>query len=139
MSEERKFLSRWSRRKLEAAKPVEKPAEKTAVTPELPSPDSLSFDSDFTAYLAANVEERVKRAALKKLLHDPRFNVMDGLDTYIDDYTKNEPISEAMLKTLEHARSTFLGLETPKDETPAEPAQAKKDDSEPGGDPRQDA
>ena len=136
MSEERSFLSRWSRRKLESAKPSEKPQEKL---PELPPVESLTFDSDFTAYLAANVEESVKRAALKKLLHDPRFNVMDGLDTYIDDYTKNDPIPEAMLKTLEHARSTFLGLEAPKPEAPAEPAEAQQKDSEPGGDPRQDA
>lgn len=140
MSEERNFLSRWSRRKREAAekpaeKNIERPADKAA---ELPPPESLSFESDFTAYLAANVEESVKRAALKKLFSDPRFNVMDGLDVYIDDYTKNEPISEAMLKTLEHARSTFRGLEAPKNETPAETAQGEKDDSEPSGDPRQD-
>lgn len=140
MSEERNFLSRWSRRKLESAKPAEKPPEKPpAQSPDLPPVDSLTFDSDFTAYLAANVEESVKRAALKKLLHDPRFNVMDGLDTYIDDYTKNDPVSEEMLKTLEHARSTFRGLEAPKPEAAAEPAEAEKEDSEPSGDPRQDA
>jgi hypothetical protein len=140
VSEERNFLSRWSRRKLESAKPAEKPPEKPPVqSADLPPVDSLTFDSDFTAYLAANVEESVKRAALKKLLHDPRFNVMDGLDTYIDDYTKNDPIPEAMLKTLEHARSTFLGLEAPKPEASAETAQAEKKDSEPSGDPRQDA
>src|SRR5205807_492932 len=33
-----------------------------------------------------------KRAALKQLFRDPRFNIMDGLDTYIDDYTKADPI-----------------------------------------------
>lgn len=34
-------------------------------------------------------EESVKRAALKKLFSDPRFNVMDGLDVDIDDYSKD--------------------------------------------------
>lgn len=152
MSEERNFLSRWSRRKLEATRPAEKPAEQPVQKapeqrpeqrPELPPVESLTFDSDFSAYLKSNVEESVKRAALKKLLHDPRFNVMDGLDTYIDDYTKNDPIPEEMLKTLEHARSTFLGLETPKaptQETPAEAVQAEQEDKDtPSGDPRQDA
>jgi hypothetical protein len=113
------FLSRWSRRKhqanREAAQPAPAPANAPA-QPALPPLESLTFESDFTPFLAANVAESVKRAALKKLLHDPRFNVMDGLDTYIDDYTKNDPIPDEMLKRLEHARSTFQGLERPKDE-----------------------
>ena len=29
---------------------------------------------------------------MKKLFSDPHFNVMDGLDTYIDDYGKPDPI-----------------------------------------------
>lgn len=156
MSEERNFLARWSRRKHEAARetpakpaeqpPLQKPGETPAARPpELPPVDSLSFDSDFTAYLAANVEESVKRAALKKLFSDPRFNVMDGLDVYIDDYTKNDPIPDEMLKKLEHARSTFEALEAPKqEETPAAPVQAQNDEAQedkepPSGDPRQDA
>jgi hypothetical protein len=121
VSEDDNFLSRWSRRKheanREAAQPASAPAPAGApAQPELPPVESLTFDSDFTPFLAANVAESVKRAALKKLLHDPRFNVMDGLDTYIDDYTKNDPIPEEMLKRLEHARSTFEGLERPKEE-----------------------
>lgn len=147
------FLTRWSRLKHKAA--AEKPAAPVRAEPanpaELPPVESLTFESDFTAYLKANVEESVKRAALKKLLHDPRFNVMDGLDTYIDDYTKNDPIPDEMLKRLEHARSTFQGLERPKDEpqtqdedetqtaqreSEAQPeTQAKEAGS---GDPRQD-
>jgi hypothetical protein len=119
VSEDDNFLSRWSRRKheanREAAQPAPAPASAPA-EPELPPVESLTFDSDFTPFLAANVADSVKRAALKKLLHDPRFNVMDGLDTYIDDYTKNDPIPDEMLKRLEHARSTFQGLERPKDE-----------------------
>lgn len=141
------FLRRWSRRKREAA--VEKPVEAVAAKPaELPPVESLTFESDFTAFLRSNVEESVKRAALKKLLHDPRFNVMDGLDTYIDDYTKNEGISEEMLKTLEHARSTLFPPqpetaepETAREEAAKEPAaepveQAKADGKD--GDTRQD-
>ena len=41
------------------------------------------------------VDASVKNAALKKLFADPHFNVMDGLDTYIDDYGKPDPIPEA--------------------------------------------
>ena len=65
------------------------PAERgTAVAPV----ESLTHDSDFSAFLQPQVEEALKRAALKKLFCDPRFNVMDGLDTYIGDYTQPDPI-----------------------------------------------
>jgi hypothetical protein len=125
------FLRRWSRLKRESAaqKPVaeEKP-------PPLPPLDSLTFESDFKAFMHEKVEEGVKRAALKKLFSDPRFNVMDGLDTYIDDYTKAEPITEELLARLEHARQTLL---VPKQEEEKKPETepAKKDDV----DKRQDA
>jgi hypothetical protein len=108
-------LSRWSRRKLAAAAEAPAPATESApaVVPapahgvsgppapaELPPVESLTFDSDFTAFLRPGVDEKVKRAALKQLLHDPRFNIMDGLDTYIDDYTKADPIPPDILADL---------------------------------------
>ena|SRR5687767_12769036 len=137
------FLTRWSRLKHKAAEPPSVPAKPAETAPaELPAVESLTFDSDFSAYLRANVEESVKRAALKKLLHDPRFNVMDGLDTYIDDYTKNEGISQEMLKTLEHARSTlFPPQHEPAQHQPGQIAQADEEQPKPesDGDPRQDA
>ncbi len=67
---------------------------------ELPPVESLSFDSDFTAFLRPEVDADLRRAALKRLFRDPRFNVMDGLDTYIDDYTKPDPIPPDMLAEL---------------------------------------
>jgi hypothetical protein len=73
----------------------------------LPPVDSLTFDSDFTRFMAADVDPAVRRAALRKLLHDPRFNVMDGLDVYIDDYTKPSPIAPQVARNLAHARYLF--------------------------------
>lgn len=119
--QERFSLSRWSRRKLEASAeasmapsvaPSAAPANAMATAspaanapapaaaPELPSIDSLNFHSDFTAFLRPEVDENLKRAALKQLFRDPRFNVMDGLDIYIDDYTKADPIAPDVLKDL---------------------------------------
>jgi hypothetical protein len=118
------FLRRWSRRKLEAATQAPAEAPASGELPPLPSPDSLSFESDFKAFMHAKVKESVKRAALKKLFSDPRFNVMDGLDTYIDDYTKDDPIPQAMLARLEHAKATLFGRGEEKqkeEETPREP------------------
>jgi len=46
----------------------------------------------------------VKSAAMKKLFSDPHFNVMDGLDTYIDDYNKPDPIPLAMLRQMNQSK-----------------------------------
>jgi hypothetical protein len=69
---------------------------------------SLTPESDFRRFVARDVSPDVRNAAVKKLFADPRFNVQDGLDTYIDDYSKPDPIPEAMLRSLVSAQ--FLGL-----------------------------
>jgi uncharacterized protein DUF3306 len=80
-------------------------ADAAAAAPEiaLPHVDSLTFDSDFTVFMTGKVDESVKRAALRTLLHDPRFNVMDGLDVYIDDYSIPSPMSPDILAQLRHS------------------------------------
>ena len=74
---------------------------------ELPPIESLTIDSDFAPFFKPQVDESVKRAALKQLFRDPRFNIMDGLDTYIDDYTQPDPIPSAMLEDLMQRRVFF--------------------------------
>jgi hypothetical protein len=86
-----------------------------APAPERPLPTmedvaTLDKDSDFSAFVARGVDQAVRRGALKKLFADPHFNVMDRLDVYIDDYTKPSPMSEAMLASLEHAKSVFATM-----------------------------
>jgi hypothetical protein len=71
---------------------------------------TLDKDSDFSAFVARGVDQAVRRGALKKLFADPHFNVMDRLDVYIDDYTKPSPVSDAMLASLEHAKSVFMKM-----------------------------
>jgi hypothetical protein len=103
-NDEQNFLRRWSRLKRQpAAQPVsEAPAE-------LPALESLNFESDFGAFMHAKVDAGVRRAALKTLFRDPRFNVMDGLDVYIDDYSIEDPIPPGMLAQLQHAQTTLFG------------------------------
>jgi len=150
MAEDRDdFLRRWSRRKQAAEAQAKAPAPKAASAepaPKLPSIDSLTFESDFKAFMHAKVEESVKRAALKKLFADPRFNVIDQMDIYIDDYTNLETIPQEMLEKLKHARATLFGRQeeqqaedAPKSEVaqaPAEPPaqepQKKPDDGAAG-------
>ena len=81
--------------------------EASSAKGELPPVETLRFDSDFTRFLAPKVDETVKRQALRKLFSDPRFNVMDGLDVYIDDYSKFEPIPNDLVVKLRHARYIF--------------------------------
>jgi hypothetical protein len=103
------FVSRWSRKKAEARQPPPQPpaqeVDPKAPAPKLPPIDKLTIDSDYRDFFHPKVGEDVRRAALKKLFSDPRFNVMDGLDVYIDDYSKNEPIPAAMLAGLKQAQN----------------------------------
>ena len=122
------FFQRWARRKAEnepatvverdssrVGSPTPAPAlsavqaPKTAPTPAptLADVGLLAPDADFSRYLASGLDPTVRRAAMKKLFTDPHFNCMDGLDIYIDDYTKPSPVSATMLAGLAHARSTL--------------------------------
>ncbi len=104
------ILARWSRLKEETKQQPppaapEKAADPKAPAPELTPLDKLTFDSDYRGFFHPKVDENMRRAALKRLFSDPRFNVMDGLDVYIDDYSKSEPIPAEMLAQLKQAQN----------------------------------
>jgi hypothetical protein len=80
----------------------------------------LTRESDYSRFVARGVEPEVRNAALRKLFTDPQFNVMDGLDTYIDDYGKPDPIPESMLRQM--TQSKFLGLFKDEDDETARQA-----------------
>jgi hypothetical protein len=131
------FLSRWSRRKLQAeadtalsAPPVVSEPERaveptvTATSPPVPTPAAdqpppptldelapLDHSADLTRFIAKGVDEGVRRAALHKLFADPQFNVMDGLDTYIDDYNAASPVPPGLLARLKLTPN--LGFDLP--------------------------
>jgi len=124
------FLARWSRRKLEsvqeeaAPKPADPPPSGGAPAPsgpagsppeskpQLPPIDSLrGLGSDYREFLRPGVDEKLRHAALNKLFRDPHFNVIDLMDVYIDDYSKPDPIPEAMLRTLTNGKDLLFGDE----------------------------
>lgn len=76
--------------------------------PSLEDVKLLTPDSDFSPFMARGVAPAVKNAAMKKLFADPHFNVMDGLDIYIDDYTQREVLPESMMRKM--ASSKFLKM-----------------------------
>lgn len=107
------FLRRWSRVKSEARQSADSPpaapaealkAKAEEAPPELPPVEKLTLDSDYSGFFHPKVDEKLRRQALQKLFSDPHFNVMDGLDVYIDDYSKSEPIPAAMLASLKQAQ-----------------------------------
>jgi hypothetical protein len=114
------FFARWSKKSNDAqqqsvediaapsvpAHDVVAPAPEAALAPlTLEDAARLTPDADFSAFMARGVDEVVKRAAMKKLFSDPHFNIMDGLDTYIDDYNKFEALTPDIVATLNHAKS----------------------------------
>lgn len=126
MSED--FLSRWSRLKRSGAQaapataapqvpaPVATPVQARAPAaapatapapapanpeaPPLPPVESLEPGADIAQFMRAGVSEVLKRQAFRKLIEDPRFNVMDGLDVYIDDYSQPDPLPEGWLEKM---------------------------------------
>jgi hypothetical protein len=88
--------------------PAAPPVPAAAPMPTMDDVAQLSRDSDFSRFVARGVDEGVQRAAMKKLFSDPSFNVMDGLDTYIEDYSRPDPIPQSMLRQM--AQAAFLGL-----------------------------
>jgi hypothetical protein len=130
MSDERRdkgFLGRWSRlktdaRETQAQPPADAPLPVEAkqadeMPPELPAVDTLTMDSDFRGFLHPKVDEDLRRSALRKLFSDPHFNVMDGLDVYIDDYSISEPIPAEMLAGMKQAQRILRWAEGGYDET----------------------
>lgn len=107
-----RFLSRWARLKQKAAQEPPASERKPAALdttrdapPALPPLEKLTLESDYTGFFHPKVDENLRRAALKRLFSDAHFNVMDGLDVYIDDYSKPSPLPAEMLATLKQAQN----------------------------------
>jgi hypothetical protein len=94
-------------------------AQADAAPLTLQDAQALDRDSDFKPFIARSVDPAVRNAAMKKLFADPHYNVMDGLDTYIDDYSQPDPLPLSMLQKMVSAQ--FLNLV---DEEPASPKAA---------------
>ncbi len=108
-----KFVSRWSRLKREARAQAENPpppkaeaaADPKAAPPAVPPVDKLTFDSDYRDFFHPRIDEDTRRAALKKLFSDPRFNVIDDMDIDIEDYSKYAPLSAAVVASLKQTQN----------------------------------
>ena len=152
VAEEDNFLSRWSRRKSQArAQPGSQPEPQPPVPaspqvpvlasgeepapadapPAPPSPaplppvESLTPQSDFTPFMAPEVDAQTRSQALKALFADPHFNTMDMMDVYVDDYSKPDPLPASWLEKLEQL--SHLGDKAGRDREAAERARAEEE------------
>jgi len=111
----------------------ELPAPSAAAVPAEPAPlpplESLTPESDFSPFMREGVDPDMRRMAVKKLFEDPRFNVMDGLDVYIDDYSKPDPLPEGWLEKLN--QTARLGIFQPAPAEAEEPAPAEASSESP--------
>jgi hypothetical protein len=85
--------------------------ERVAAPPpplSLEDAQGLTPQSDFQPFVARNVAPEVRNLAMKKLFADPHFNVMDGLDIYIGDYSLPDPLPEGMLRKMVSAHTMGL-------------------------------
>ena len=146
------FFSRWSRRKQEAMPPggpvarpeaavaspaaretpapLQAPAELAEAQPTAAAPlptlddvQGLTPEADFQPFMQRGVGAEVRNAAMKKLFADPHFNVMDGLDIYIEDYGRSDPLPAGMLRQMVSAQF----LQAAPDETPPRAPLAAQD------------
>lgn len=137
------FLSRWSQRKQALRtgqvleEPVPEPAAPQAAPATLEVPvdtallqrdklpalslqdaQALTPQSDFAPFVAREVSPEVRNAAMKKLFADPHYQVMDRLDTYIDDYSQADPIPQSMLRQMASAKFLQLFQDAPEAANP---------------------
>lgn len=103
-STQRGFLRRWSERKAQVRAREKLPVSSEAPANEVASPtqvdepappltdadmppvDTLDENSDYKGFLSPQVSDELRRLALRKLFHLPKFNIRDGLDDYDEDF-----------------------------------------------------
>jgi ferredoxin len=60
-------------------------SDTTAPKP-VPPIDNLDEDSDMMGFMSPNIGENLRKSALRKFFHLPKFNRRDGLDDYDEDF-----------------------------------------------------
>ena len=100
-----------------AATTATEPGAPTA-PPSVEQARQLTPADDFKAFVQPDVAPEVRNTAMRQLFTDPHFNVMDGLDIYIDDYNKPDPLPAGDLARMVSAHALRL-LKSEPDSAPA--------------------
>lgn len=146
------FLSRWSRRKQAAREPPSEPAvapdEEAAAKPlaeargaaapgdqaeagppqdeppELPPLESLTEESDFSAFMHATVDPALRRLALRKMWGNPKYGIVDPLDPFRADFAAFTPLGDIVTSDMKFHAERLLRKELEKAAEAAEAAEA---------------
>lgn len=109
MAEEKEpFLERWSRLKREKPAEPAPAAKQEQETRPLPPVESLTPQSDFSAFMQPRVKDELRRVALKKLFRDPHFNAPDPFEPFSGDWTVGERIAPDLLAQLNQTRTLLM-------------------------------
>ncbi len=120
------FYARWSRRKgarrdddavgaadaVKADNGVAAEIGDAAAQPEPPAPtdadmpplESLDGNSDVSGFMSPGVSEELRNKALRRVFLSGKFNVVDGLDDYDDDFTAFEGLGDLLTSDMRHQR-----------------------------------
>jgi hypothetical protein len=77
-------------------------ADAVGPDPELPPLESLGEDSDYSAFLAPGVCPDLRKAALRRLFHSPKFNVRCPLDDNSRDFREFIPLGDIVTSDMKH-------------------------------------
>ncbi len=125
--EEEGFLARWSRlkrkerrRDLPEQRPQPSPREEAAAeadkcerlpVEELPDPDSLAPDADFSVFLREGVPEALKQRALRRLWRsNPIIRTVDMLDDYCEDFTDAATVVAGLRTAVDKGKEAYERL-----------------------------
>lgn len=99
----------------------EKNTEDEATPAELPPLESLGDDSDYSMFMSSEVDESLRKLALRKLFKAPFFNIRDGLNDYDEDFTNFEELGDIVTSDMKyHAERKKAEAEQRKLEAEAE-------------------
>ncbi|MFK7161633.1 DUF3306 domain-containing protein [Marinospirillum sp. MEB164] len=113
------FLGRWSARKRqqeiapeqvdtppapaalpEASADPESAPPITLTDADMPALESLHAGSDVSMFFAQGVSQALRQQALRRLFHQPEFNVRCPLDEYAEDYSQPEKLLATQAREL---------------------------------------
>jgi ferredoxin len=74
----------------------------TAPPPPVPPIDSLDKDSDIKGFMSPKICEDLRRSALRKFFHLPKFNRRDGLDDYEEDFQVFQQLGNILTSDMQY-------------------------------------
>lgn len=124
---EQSFLKRWSRRKggsgqagdtqqpapgdeaaptpvgeAGAADPATEEAERVKTDEDMPDLDSITDTTDMRDFFSPGVSEKLRNQALRRLFRMSKFNVVDPLDDYNEDFRSFALLGDLVTSDMRH-------------------------------------